>query len=184
ANIAGATSSSYALAASDVGHTIRVVVTATNAGGSTPVSSAATTTVEAAAPPPPPSAPANTKLPTISGTATQGHALTATKGSWTESPTSYAYRWQDCDTWGANCANITGATASSYTLTESDVGHTLRVVLTATNAGGSTPASSTPSAIVAAYSGESGYPSCTQTIGTAANVASTISGAAPGAVIC
>jgi hypothetical protein len=187
ASIAGATKTSYTLAAADVGHTIRVVVTAANEGGSTPASSAASAIVTAASPPPPPPpppAPTNTKAPALSGTTTQGQALTATQGSWTGSPSSYAYQWQDCNASGSGCANIAGAGASSYTLAESDVGHTIRVVVTATNEGGSTPASSAASAIVAAYSGSSGYPECTQTIGTGANVASTFASASAGAVIC
>ena len=61
ASVGGATSSSYKLAAGDVGHTMRVVVTATNAGGSTPASSAATGVVAAA----PPAAPVNTVLPSV-----------------------------------------------------------------------------------------------------------------------
>ena len=48
-DIAGATGSSYMLGASDVGHTLRVVVTATNAGGSTAATSAQTAAVSAAA---------------------------------------------------------------------------------------------------------------------------------------
>ena len=101
-------------------------------------------------PPPPPAAPANSSPPAISGTATEGQPLTATTGAWTGSPTSYAYQWQDCDTAGASCANVSGAQAAGYTLQTSDVGHTLRVVVTATNSGGSTPASSAATAAVVA----------------------------------
>ncbi len=35
-------------------------------------------------------------------------------GSWTESPTSYAYQWQACNSSGASCANLGGATSSSH----------------------------------------------------------------------
>ncbi len=180
ANIAGATSAGYTLKTSDVGHTLRVGVTATNAGGSTPASSAATGVVSE----PPPPAPTNTALPTIGGLTTQGQQLTAGRGSWSGNPTSYAYQWQDCDGSGASCSNIAGATASTYTLVAGDVGHTLRVVVTATNAGGSTPATSAASAVVAAYSSGPPYPTCTQTISVGANVASTVSGAAAGSVVC
>jgi Right handed beta helix region/PKD domain len=100
-----------------------------------------------------PSAPSNTVLPTVSGTATQGQALSTDNGSWSGSPTGYGYQWRQCDSSGNNCANISGATASSYTLTSGDVGHTLRTVVTATNSGGSTSATSAATASVAASSG-------------------------------
>ena len=63
--------------------------------------------------------------------------LTEVHGSWTNSPTSFAYQWMRCDAAGANCAAIAGATAQTYTLTATDVGATLVVRETATNAGGS-----------------------------------------------
>ena len=106
--------------------------------------------------PPPP--PVNTAPPTISGTAQQGQTLTATTGSWTNSPTAYAYGWQDCDGSGAACAPIAGASAPTYLLAASDVGHTVRVAVTASNAGGSsTPASSAATAAVTASSGPALY---------------------------
>ena len=40
------------------------------------------------------------------------------------------------------CADIAGATASTYTLVAADVGNTLRVVVTGTNGGGSSNATS------------------------------------------
>jgi lysophospholipase L1-like esterase len=98
--------------------------------------------------------PANTAPPTISGSAQQGQTLTAAPGTWTNSPTSYAYQWQDCDVSGAGCNAIGGATGSSYVLQASDVGDTVRVEVTAANAGGfSAPADSAPTAVVTASSG-------------------------------
>ena len=85
------------------------------------------------------SPPGNTGLPTITGTAQQGQTLTASRGSWSGSPTAYAYRWQHCY-W--RCSNIKGATGSSYPVQASDVGDTIDVVVTATNAGGSASANS------------------------------------------
>jgi RHS repeat-associated protein len=41
-------------------------------------------------------APANTGLPTISGSAFVGSTLTGTTGTWANSPTSYSYQWQRC----------------------------------------------------------------------------------------
>ena len=231
-----ATSDSYTLQASDVGSTIRSVVTATNADGSTPASSAQTAAVSSLAAPtaafkyspsapstgqsvsfdgsastcsatpcsytwaddPPtggswplgsgqtmsftfqnvgtkyvtltvtdalnrsvnvehnvvvsaaaaPAAPANTAVPAVSGTAQQGDTLTTSNGSWSGSPTSYAYAWEDCNSSGASCAKISNATASTYTLASGDVGGTIRSVITATNAGGSSSASSAQTATV------------------------------------
>ena len=57
--------------------------------------------------------------------------------------------WQDCDSSGNNCTNISGATSSSYTLASGDVGHTIRAVVTATNTGGSGPATSAQTAVIA-----------------------------------
>jgi hypothetical protein len=150
-NISGATSSRYTLAASDVGDTMRVMVTAANSAGSSSMSSPTTATVTAPAPTTP--APANTALPTVSGTATEGQTLSATNGSWSGSPSSYSYQWQDCNGAGANCSNIGGASnSSSYVLGAGDVGDTVRVVVSATNAGGSTQASSAVTATIAGSS--------------------------------
>jgi hypothetical protein len=189
--ISGATVGTYTLKSSDIGHTLRVTVTAANTGGSTAATSLATTTVTTTEsppppppPPPPPGAPTNTKLPTISGATMQGQALAVATGTWSGSPTSYAYQWQDCNAAGEGCANIGGATATGYTLTADDVGHTLRAVVTATNGGGSTAAGSQASGLVVVYTSGSPYPECTQTISQGANVASAVSGATSGSVIC
>jgi hypothetical protein len=94
------------------------------------------------------SAPSNTEPPTISGQTIVGKILTASRGTWTGTPTSFAYSWSRCDTNGANCTPITGATSSFYSLIEPDIGRTLRVTVTASNAGGSSFATSAPTAIV------------------------------------
>jgi hypothetical protein len=143
--IAGATAQTYALAAADVGSTIRVVETASNAAGAgSPASSAQTAVVV-------PLPPAITSVPGISGTVTQGQTLTETHGAWSNSPTSYGYQWEDCDSSGNGCSAVTGATAQTYVLAAGDVGHTLRVQETASNAGGSSsPASSSQSGVVQA----------------------------------
>jgi thermitase len=87
--------------------------------------------------PPPTSPPVNTAPPVISGTAQTGQALKASTGSWTESPTSYAYRWQRCDSTGSNCSSISGATTQTYAVSAPDVNSTLRVTVTASNSAGS-----------------------------------------------
>ena len=97
--------------------------------------------------------PQNTAAPTISGTAKEGSTLTASTGTWTNSPTSFAYQWQRCASDGTACGDINGATDKTYTPTSGDVSHTLRVVVTATNADGKASASSEPSAIVDSKNG-------------------------------
>ncbi len=87
-----------------------------------------------------PSAPSNSAVPTISGTAQQGQTLDASKGTWTNEPTGYTYQWQRCNSSGTECANISGASASSYTLVEADFQHTIVVKVTANNAGGTSSA--------------------------------------------
>ena len=129
--IPGATGQSYTLITGEVGHTIRVQETATNAGGSSdPAVSAATTIVL-------PQVPSTSGVPTISGSAVDGQTLSESHASWSGSPTSYSYQWQSCDGSGNNCSPIPGATGQSYTLITGEVGHTIRVQETATNAGGS-----------------------------------------------
>ena len=97
-------------------------------------------------PPPPPQSPVNVSLPTVSGTAVEGSTLTASQGTWGNRPTSFAYQWQDCASNG--CSGIPGATKSTYTLQLSDVLDTVQVVVTATNAGGSTSAVSRATGVV------------------------------------
>ncbi len=85
-------------------------------------------------------------LPAISGNTTQGQTLTETHGSWTNSPTGFLYQWQDCDSVGAHCTSIPGATTATYTLTAADVGHTIRVQEAAFNAGGPSPVAASSAA--------------------------------------
>lgn len=96
-------------------------------------------------------APQSTAPPTISGTPRVGQTLTATTGTFTgDQPITYAYQWQRCDTNGASCSNVIGATGQSYTLTSADLSRTIRVAVTATNARGSTSATSVPTSVVQA----------------------------------
>jgi len=91
--------------------------------------------------------PKNTARPVISGTPQVGQTLTATPGTWSGSA-SFAYQWQRCDSAGANCADILGATGQSYAVADADGGATIRVVVTAQNAYGSATAASAPTAVV------------------------------------
>jgi sugar lactone lactonase YvrE len=93
-----------------------------------------------------PTGPKNTAVPTISGTVLLGQKLTASKGTWTGTlPMQFSYQWQRCNTAGPTCTgtevefeNIGGATSPTYTPVGSiaspeDLGHVLRVVVTAEN---------------------------------------------------
>ncbi|HKW97049.1 MAG TPA: S8 family serine peptidase, partial [Bryobacteraceae bacterium] len=99
--------------------------------------------------------PTNTALPVIAGTPVQGQTLTTSNGSWTGSPTSFKYQWNRCDSTGANCAAISGATSTTYLLASTDLTHTIRSSVTATNASGSTTATSTQTAVVTSSGGGS-----------------------------
>jgi hypothetical protein len=99
--------------------------------------------------------PSNTTQPAISGTPTVGSTLTATQGSWTENPTSFAYQWVRCpsdggDPTGSNCAAVGGATTQAYIVSSADAGFRLRVRVTATNQDGSATAASNATALVVA----------------------------------
>lgn len=154
--LSGATSSSYKPVSSDVGYSLRVSVTASNRYGSSVATSSATAAVTAA---PTASAPTNTSAPTISGTTTVGQKLSSSTGTWSGSPTSYAFQWEDCDSSGASCVKISGATSSSYALQSGDAGKALRAVVTATNSGGSSSATSAQtSLVVSTTSTTGGYP--------------------------
>jgi Ig domain of plant-specific actin-binding protein len=94
-------------------------------------------------------APANTSLPTISGSAVVGSTLTATSGSWSGStPMNFSFRWQRCNSGGNNCKNINGANSQSYKLAKGDAGRRLRVSVTASNSDGSANATSGPTGVV------------------------------------
>jgi len=142
ADIPGASAVTYTLTGADSGQTVRVVVTAVTIGGSGTAASVPT-------PPIVPLAPAATALPSISGAAVDAQTLTASPGSWTSHPTSYTYQWQDCDASGQNCTDIDGQAAFAYALQYNDIGDTLRVKVTAHNAGGMATASSPPTAVIA-----------------------------------
>lgn len=134
-------------------------------------------------PPPPPSAPVNTIPPSISGEAVVGQTLSAGEGAWSGSPTSYAYQWEDCNTAGEACVAISGATSSTYQLVSPDTGHTVRVMVTASNAAGSGSQPSSVTPIVSSV--EEAH--CTQTLKPsepATTLESVIREAAGGETIC
>jgi hypothetical protein len=147
--IPDATSSSYMLQSADVGATIEVSVTAGNSGGYATATSSSTPTVVSLPP-------VNTVAPAISGTAQEGQTLTASTGTWSNSPSGYAYQWQDCISAGAGCSDITGATSPTYTIQPPDVGYAIIVIVTAQNAQGGSSAMSSPTTAVQAATVSSG----------------------------
>ncbi len=140
--ISNTNSSTYTAQSTDAGSTLKVTVTGTNTVGSASATSGPTAVVG--------SPPANTALPMISGTASQGSQLTASNGTWTGTPApTFTYSWSDCDVNGANCKPISTANSSTYTAQGSDAGSTLEVTVTGSNGvGSSASATSGPTAVV------------------------------------
>ncbi len=141
--------SSYPFTVSGLGSGASATVTVTTsrtgyAGGSAQTTGTATTQV-----------PANTSAPTIaptSGTAGVTTYSVTSVGSWTNSPTSYAYQWQYNDQ-GATYLSISGATSSSYSPPSNFFSFyvsPIRCRVTASNAGGAGTAAFSNTATVAA----------------------------------
>ncbi len=142
--IPGATGQSYTLTKDDVGKRLRVRVTATNSAGSAEALSGPTGTIAALG-----TAPANTGAPSLSGGAVEGQVLRLAVGTWSgTAPITYTYQWQRCDVNGNACANIAGATGTSWTLTAASIGHRIRAIVTASNAVGKSTTTTGPSAVV------------------------------------
>jgi tetratricopeptide (TPR) repeat protein len=101
--------------------------------------------------PSPAAVPANTSLPTISGSTVSGETLSADHGRWSGTPApSFEIKWLRCDSSGAACAPIASASGPRYLLTADDIGQTLRVRVIATNQHGQGRALSAASAVVTA----------------------------------
>ena len=102
----------------------------------------------------PQAAPSNTELPTITGSAAKGQTLVAGTGSWAgTAPISFAFEWWRCDSAGANCTPIAGATNTTYVLATADVGARIRVLVTASNAEGGASALSNATVAITASAG-------------------------------
>ena len=78
-------------------------------------------------------APHNRAAPRIAGLALQGQTLAAQRGKWANRPAAFRYAWQSCDRAGRSCVKVRGAKRAKYRLGASDVGHRLRVLVTASN---------------------------------------------------
>ncbi len=148
-SIAGATGESYRPLSTDVGHSLKVIVTATSGTGAATATTIASATVSPAGTSPG-ARPANLKPPQILGTAQDGQVLATSVGTWTGSPTKFTYRWRRCNASGASCIAIPHATLARRTLTPDDIGTTLSLVVTATGKGGATSATTVPTTVVVA----------------------------------
>ncbi len=144
--IGGANNATYTPASSDVGTTLRFRVDAKNASGTTSAYSVPTAVVVAG-----PNLPRNTASPTISGTPAVGRVLTLRVGTWTGAqPISFRYQWYRCNRSGGGCTAIHGAFGLTWRILQASVGHTIRAAVTATNPGGTSSATSVPTAVISA----------------------------------
>jgi hypothetical protein len=150
--IGGATSTKYTPASGDLGSRLRFVVAASNGDGNASAQSAPTAAVTTAS-----GKPASSTAPAITGTANVGSTLTASTGGWTgDQPISYAYQWQRCDAQGNSCTNLSAQKASTYKAAKDDLGHALRVQVTAKNSRGNSKAISAPTDAVKDAAGGTG----------------------------
>jgi IPT/TIG domain len=131
----------------------------------------------------PASSPTDTSPPTISGTAEEGQTLTVSHGQWSNTPSAYTEQWAVCNSSGANCTSITGATGTTYKVSASYVGSTIKVQEDASNSAGSgSPAMSSATSkvisdvpVITSFTPTSGLTGTNVTItGTALSTASTV----------
>ncbi|RFA08464.1 hypothetical protein B7R54_03915 [Subtercola boreus] len=147
ATISGATQSTYIVDGSLVGKSITVTVIGSKTGyASSSQTSAATGKVVAGT--------ITSTTPVIVGTSTVGQTLSVDLSGWGPAPVTFAYQWK------ASGANITGATGSTFVLTQAQLGKTIKVTVTGTKLGYTSVAStSAVTPAVAAAPVTSGTPS-------------------------
>jgi len=145
-NIADRNGPTYTIDGSDAGYIIQVIVTAeagwdaSEPDAQTPVSIVAGLV--------PAQSPSPATQPTIRGIPVLDGTISAQIDPWYGTPPiALAYQWLRCDTTGTNCRPIPAATASTYALGLADLGQSLEVTVTATNAAGSASATSTPATV-------------------------------------
>jgi hypothetical protein len=98
-------------------------------------------------------APSSTAEPRVTGMTRVGQVLRTTRGTWAGTePIAYAFRWFRCDGRGepdaSDCRRISNAADNTYVLREADAGFRIRSQVVASNADGSTRATSNPTSIV------------------------------------
>lgn len=125
--ITGATQTTYVVTADDVAKAITVVATGrTSPTTATESPSTAVTPTKGAAPT------ASTK-PDITGTPAIGSTLSVSSGTWTGAQPTFTYQWYRSR--GRGAAPISGATGTSYQLTNADAGRKVVVLVFAERPG-------------------------------------------------
>jgi len=144
--IPGATLATYTPTVQDIGFSIRVWLTATNPQGS----DSGTTNHTFPIVDKPHFAPTANFAPAVAGTAGLGRQLTANIGQYNgDAPIATSFVWQRCDATGEACHGIPKAKKIVYFPTDADVGYTLRIAVTATNAYGKVVLQSDPTEAIA-----------------------------------
>ena len=146
-DISGATGSTYELADADQGKAIKVKVSFTDdAGNDEMLTSAATAVVEAR-----PNSPA-TGAPTVTGTAQVGETLTASTSGISDSDginnATFAYQWL------ADDMAISGATGSTYTLSDTEESKAIKVRVSFTDDGGNDETLASAATVAVSPSGQ------------------------------
>ncbi len=133
AAIANATTSSYTVAGSDLGHALLAIVQGTNGSTIQNAFSTATPAVVAHAG----HGPVATAAPFVNGAAIVGQQVSAQAGIWQGvGPIAFAFAWYRCDPMGGNCKAIPGATQNVYTLGARDSGRTIGLAMSAADSVG------------------------------------------------
>ena len=120
------------------------------------------------------SIPTNSDVPAVSGIARTGETLDASTGSWTGSPSSYAYQWKRANTADGTYSNIGSATSNQYVLTDADIDKFIKVSVIATNSFGSSSAELSAATSIVVDLTDSVVPTATSPIATATGFTFTI----------
>jgi hypothetical protein len=151
AKIQNARGTTYTIVQKDAGHTLRFGVEAQNSDGRAQAASNASAEIPGSS-----KAPAQTAIPTISGSAVVGEKLTATTGSWAGTqPITFTIAWQVCNADQTNC-KPNGSKGAVYSVASADVGKRLRVKVTAKNSVGQSSGLSDTTAVVQQSGGGGG----------------------------
>ena len=145
--VVGATAASYVPTVADIGFTLRVWITGANiAGSDTTITNHTFPIIDKQH-----FSPSATLVPSIAGVALPGRQLTADVGVYKgDAPMTTSFRWFRCDAVGDECHAIRGGTTVVYHPTSADIGYTLRLFVSVSNAYGKLLSKSDPTDTVAA----------------------------------